>query len=79
MTRVYYNSRERLVEDVKTIGQTIIDKADEIVGDWSQVREYEIIGRVAVDEIPSVTFKKTAIALKVNINTKAEVSDYGED
>ena len=79
MTRVYYNSRERLVEDVKTIGQTIVDKADEIVGDWSQVTEYEIIGRVAVDEIPSVTFKKTANALKVNINTKAEVSDNGEN
>ena len=79
MTRIYYNSRERLLEDVKTIGQTIIDKADEIVGDWSQVTEYEIIGRVAVDEIPSVTFKKTAHALKVHINTKAEVSGDGKD
>ena len=73
MTKIYYDEKAKLIKDVKTIGQTIIDKAEDIVGDWEQVQEYKIIAEIGTYCVPNITIEKRSIALR--INTQAEVYD----
>lgn len=68
--RIRYDSREQLVEDVKTVGQTIVEKADEIVGDWSDVHRYTITATIDACELPQVIWTKEANAVKIKTNAE---------
>lgn len=68
--RIRYDSREKLVEDVKAVGQTIAEKADEIVGDWSDVHHYTITATIGVNELPQVIWTKEANAMKIKTNAE---------
>lgn len=68
---VFYKNREQLIEDVKTIGQTIIDRAEDIVGDWSYVQTYTITAEISADSLPLMKWTKGIILRK--LDTKAEV------
>ena len=56
----YYKSRDDLVSDIKRVGETIIEKADEIAGDWKDVSEFKIIVEISVDAVPCLSWQKTA-------------------
>lgn len=80
--RVYYKGRDWLVRDVKRIGQAIIDRADDIVGDWGSVYKYSIIGEVSVDTVPTLRWEKSARITGYEAkeseeikNTEAEVNE----
>ena len=64
----YYKSRDDLVSDIKRVGKTIIEKADEIVGDWDGVTEFKIIVEISVDTIPCLSWQKSARVLPTQIN-----------
>lgn len=63
---VSYSERDYLVRDIKTIGQTIIDRAEDIVGEWDCATEYTIKGSVSIDSCPTVSWEKTIRALPTN-------------
>lgn len=67
MARPYYPSRDQLVEDVKTIGRTITEKADDIVGDWKGVHHYTITATIGTDFVPQLIVTKQAHALKIEV------------
>ena len=64
----YYKSRDDLVSDIKRVGKTIIEKADEIVGDWDGVTEFKIIVEISVDTIPCLSWQTSARVLPTQIN-----------
>lgn len=72
---IRYDTKERLIEDVKTIGETITEKAEEIVGDWSQVHTYTIMATITVGELPQLIWTKQANIVK----TKAIVTGSEEE
>lgn len=74
---IRYDKKERLIEDVKTIGKTITEKAEEIVGDWSQVHTYTITATITVNEIPQLAWTKQANIVK--LPTKAIVTGSEEE
>jgi len=76
---VMYDTKERLIEDVKTIGQTIIDKAEEIVGDWSDVYSYAIVGQISVDSVPQLTWTKQAHVVRTKHQARVVGSKDGEE
>ena len=73
--RIRYDTKEHLIEDVKTIGETITEKAEEIVGDWSQVHTYTITATITVGELPQLIWTKQANIVK----TKAIVTGSEEE
>lgn len=75
--RIRYDTKERLIEDVKTIGETITEKAEEIVGDWSQVHTYTITATITVGELPQLIWTKQANIVK--FPTKAIVIGSEEE
>lgn len=76
---IRYDTKERLIEDVKTIGETITEKAEEIVGDWSQVHTYTIMATITVSELPQLIWTKQANIVKMPTKTKAIVTGSEEE
>ena len=70
---VRYNAREHLVEDVKTIGQTIIDRAEDIVGDWDKTQEYRITAEISCWQVPQLKWEKCIVTIP--IPSKCEVRE----
>lgn len=66
----YYESRDKLIEDVKHIGEVIIEKADEIIGDWSNIHSYTITAKITVDSVPQLVWTKEANALRIKTQSK---------
>lgn len=55
-----YNTKKEVVDDVISIGQAIIDNAEEIVGDnWGRLNKIEIIGTISPVEVPNIKWNKT--------------------
>lgn len=46
--------KEKVAECIKQIGNYLIENAEVMASDISEVTEIEIIGRICVDEFPSV-------------------------
>lgn len=46
--------KERVAECIKQIGNYLIENAEVMASDISRVTEIEIVGRICVDEFPSV-------------------------
>lgn len=46
--------KEKVAECIKQIGNYLIENAEVMASDISEVAEIEIIGRICVDEFPSV-------------------------
>ena len=50
--------KENRAEQLKAIAQTIIDRAEDLIGDNSFVTGYEITISIAPDEVPEIVLKK---------------------
>lgn len=54
--------KEEIENAIKSIGQTLIDKAEEITSDLKYVRNMEIKARIEPDEIVNFDIKKNYFA-----------------
>ena len=70
---VSYSKRDDLVKDIKAMGQTIIDRAEDIVGDWTDATGYTINCEVSIGSLPTVSWEKSIRALLSNAK-KGEVA-----
>lgn len=67
--------KERVAECIKQIGNYLIENAEIMASDISMVTEIEIVGRICVDELPSVDINRcvqipNANLMVVNATTK---------
>ncbi len=50
--------REQLINDVRKVGQTLIDKAEEIVGGWDEICSYSIRVELSPKIMPTLYWTK---------------------
>ena len=48
-------TREKRIQQIKDCGQSIIDNAERIYGDYKYSRGLEIVVRLDVNEVPTIT------------------------
>lgn len=76
---VMYDTKERLIEDVRAIGQTIIDRAEEIVGDWKDIYNYTIVAEISIDTVPQLTWTKQAHVVRTKHRATVIGKKEGEE
>lgn len=59
------NNREQLVEYVKALGQEVIDRAEDLVGDGGMITDMDIWLRIRPDEYPTVEVTRSHASRRV--------------
>ena len=59
------SKREKRIEQLKACGQTIIDRAEDIIGDYDGAIHYTVTIDIPFHEAPAITTEKQFISQKV--------------
>lgn len=55
-------TKEERIQQIKDCGQTIIDKAEDIYGNYECPTDLEVVIKFGVNEFPSITVKRDFIS-----------------